>query len=115
MTREVARKLLSSMAPADADRVLEAATKSIGPPKSKQYTEKSTGIYNAVALPELPAHVLSVKEGGKGSLDFSLVDQTVWCSRNLKPPVIVEYVSLKDADEHDAKIAKELEKLRPKG
>ena len=116
MTRAMACKLLSSLPPEEAGKLLDLAMKSVGPPKSKRHTEKNTGIYNAVALPEITAQVLSVKDDGKKAPDFELLgQQQVLCSRTLSPPVMIEYVSRWDAFNHDAKIAKELERLRPKG
>lgn len=111
-----ARKQLSSVPPVDVDKLFEEAQKAAGQPKSKRYTEKSTGVYNAVALPEITAQVISVKDNGKKAPDFELIgSHQILCSRNLSPPVTVEYVSRWDEFNYDEKIATELEKLRPKG
>ena len=115
MTREEARKLLSSLAPDEADKIFEAAEKAAGQPKTSRYTEKNSGRYNSVITTEIASDVLSVKDASKSPLTFTRVGQQVVCSRTLGPPVVIEFVTQQDADEHDAKIAKELERLRPKG
>ncbi len=117
MRRGEASLLLSSLSPAEVDKIFEAAMKIAGKPKSKRFTVRNTGRYNAVALPEIPAQILAVKDAdaGRSPMACELIGQQVICSRNLKPPVVVEYVSIEDDAEHDAKIAKELERLRPKG
>lgn len=115
MEKATARHLLSSLPPKEADKIFEAAKKAAGPAKSKRFTTKGTGRYNAVVLPEMPEQIISVKDGGKTALDFELLGQQVVCSRNLSPPVVVEYVGWADADENDKKIAHELERLRSKG
>ena len=115
MRRGEASLLLSSLSPEEVDKIFEAATKIAGKPKTSRYTEKCTGVYNAVALPEIPARILAVKDAEKVPPEFTRIGQQVVCSRNLKPPVTVEYVSWTARDECDEKIAKELEKLRPKG
>ena len=114
MKREEAMKLLSGLPADEMDRIFAEAQKAASSPKSKRHTEKSTGIYNAVALPEIPAQILAVKDGEKAPLEFVQVGQQVICSRNLKAPVVVEYVLPRDAVEHDAKIARELERMRPR-
>jgi len=115
MTRAEAGRLLSSMPPEEVDKIFEVAKKTLGQPKSQRHTEKSTGVYNAVALPEPPERVIAVKDAGKAPLEFGLTGQQAICSRTLLPPVIIEYITKQAAAAHDAKIATELEKLRLKG
>ena len=114
MKRKEAMKLLPGLPPDEMERIFAEAQKAAGSPKSKQYQEKSTGVYNAVALPEITARVVSVKDADKKPPNFEQIGQQVVCSRNLKPPVVVEYVLPQDVVEHDAKIARELERLRPR-
>ena len=115
MDINVARQLLSSVSKEDLAKIFPAAVKAAGLAKTKTYTEKSTGVYNCVALPEVPARIAFVKDAEKAPLEFGLTGQQVICSRTLSPPVTIEYISKQDASAHDAKIATELEKLRPKG
>tara|TARA_Y100000310_G_scaffold47500_3_gene44075 strand:- start:1393 stop:1740 length:348 start_codon:yes stop_codon:yes gene_type:complete len=114
MELDQARKVLSSATKEQVEKIFPLAVKAAGLAKSKTYTEKSVGIYNAVGLPDVPARLVSVKDAAKEPPVFGLTGQQVISSRIFQPPVTIEYVTVGDEAAHDAKIRGELEKLRPK-
>lgn len=77
-------------------KALVIVSKKIKPSKRSRQEFKNTGIYNAVALNRIPYKVIEVKDADKAKMTWWIMGQQVVCSRNLEPPVIVEYVAEAD-------------------
>ena len=69
------------------------ASKKVKPQKSRRQVFANIGIYNAVALNQIPRGLVSVKDDSKEKLTCWIIGQQVVCSRNFAPPVDVEYVT----------------------
>ena len=83
----------------------KAATAQVKGPKTETFEYSGTGKYNAIGLPVVPHAVTKVSDAGKGKLGWNLVCQQVVASRCFVPPVVVEYITVKEhALWHQAKL-----------
>jgi len=111
MTFEQAKRVLSNTTDEGVERALATTESVVTPPELCEYTEYHGGRYNTVALPVKPFDVVSVEDESDEPLDFELWGpQQVRCTRDLCPPVTVEYVTKESQAEYERRFRKELER-----
>ena len=109
MELKEAQQILSGVPQEKVAKLFPLVSTALGSPETVKYKEENTGRYNAIALPEIPADIKSVKDASKSKLyPYRILGQQVIFPRNLKPPVIVEYITETEARKYRAKLIEEL-------
>jgi len=90
--------------PEKLEKAIAVSEKRVAAPKTTTRECANAGAYNALGLLQPAHHIVKVTDQSKAKMETRVVGQSVVATRNFKPPVTVEFVTLADYEKWQQEI-----------